>query len=71
MGQSHMVAWAEIRDNVKDVFEQTAMPGESTMEEDDCLFIQRTETDGSLEEVWIDWFVVSLDPPPIALPYEI
>lgn len=60
MGQSYMVAWAEIWDRVKDVFEQATTTGESTMKEDDCLFIQRADTDGSLEEAWFDWSIIPL-----------
>ena len=60
MGQSYKVAWAEIWENVKDVFEQAVITGESTMKEDDCLFIQRANTDGSLEEAWFDWSIIPL-----------
>lgn len=60
MGQSYMVAWAEIWDSVKDVFARATSTGESTMKEDDCLFIQRAETDGSLEEAWFDWSIIPL-----------
>ena len=60
MGQSYAVAWAEIWDSVKDVFEQATTTGESTMKEDDCLFIQRAKTDGGLEEAWFDWSIIPL-----------
>ena len=60
MGQSYREAWAEIWDNVKDVFHQATTTGESTMKEDDCLFIQRATTDGSLEEAWFDWSIIPL-----------
>lgn len=60
MGQSYQVAWAEIWDNVKDVFEIALQIGESTMKEDDCLFIQRAVTDSALEEAWFDWSIIPL-----------
>ena len=60
MGQSYSKAWAEIWDSVKDVFYQATTTGESTMKEDDCLFIQRATTDGSFEEAWFDWSIIPL-----------
>ena len=60
MGQSYKVAWAEIWDNVKDVFDIATRTGESTMKEDDCLFIDRAFTSGVLEEAWFDWSIIPL-----------
>ncbi|TKA63419.1 hypothetical protein B0A49_11401, partial [Cryomyces minteri] len=41
MGQSYAVAWAEIWDEVKDVFANAVATGEATMKDDDCLFMKR------------------------------
>lgn len=60
MGQSYKVAWAEIWESVKGFFDVATKTGESTMKEDDCLFIQRAKTDGKLEEAWFDWSLIPL-----------
>ena len=49
MGQSYKIAWAEIWDEVKEVFANARMTGQATMKDDDCLFIERS---GFLEETW-------------------
>ena len=60
MGQSYQEAWPEIWDNIREVFDAAVTTGESTMKEDDCLFIQRATTDGRLEEAWFDWSIIPL-----------
>lgn len=60
MGQSYKVAWAEIWDNVKDVFENARTTGQATMKDDDCLFIQRSAADGYLEETYFSWSIIPL-----------
>ena len=60
MGQSYREAWAEIWDSVKDVFHRATKMGQTTMKEDDCLFIQRATMVGSLEEAWFDWSIIPL-----------
>ena len=52
MGQSYREAWKEIWDEVKDVFAAARLTGESTMKDDDCLFVDRS---GFLEETYFSW----------------
>lgn len=52
MGTPYAVAWAEIWDNVKDSFAQARLTGQSTMKDDDRLFINRS---GFLEETYFSW----------------
>ena len=54
MGQSYKLAWAEIWYAVKDVFANAVLTGQSTMKDDDCLFIKRN---GYLEETYFSWYV--------------
>lgn len=56
MGQSYSVAWAEIWDDVKDVFANAKLTGEATMKDDDGLFIKRNDY---LEETYFSWSIVS------------
>ncbi|KAL1591205.1 hypothetical protein WHR41_00440 [Cladosporium halotolerans] len=57
MGQSYRVAWAEIWDNVKDVFANAKSTGEATMKDDDCLFIKRSDF---LEETYFSWSIIPM-----------
>ncbi|KAL8942219.1 MAG: hypothetical protein Q9216_001795 [Gyalolechia sp. 2 TL-2023] len=60
MGQSYRDAWAEIWDDVKDVFANARSTAQATMKDDDCLFIQRSGTDGFLEETYFSWSIIPL-----------
>ena len=60
MGQSYKDAWPEIWDKIEGVFDIAVKTGESTMKEDDCLFIQRAQTVGAFEEAWFDWSIIPL-----------
>ncbi|KAI9824621.1 MAG: hypothetical protein M1832_001711 [Thelocarpon impressellum] len=55
MGQSYTEAWAEIWDSVADVFESGRVTGESTMKDDDCIFMDRS---GFLEETYFSWSII-------------
>lgn len=57
MGQSYREAWAEIWDDVADVFANAQYSGLSTMKEDDSLFIRRT---GVLEEAYFSWSIIPI-----------
>ncbi|KAF1955204.1 hypothetical protein CC80DRAFT_415608 [Byssothecium circinans] len=57
MGQSYKVAWAEIWDEVKEVFNNARLTGQSTMKDDDCLFMMRS---GFLEETYFSWSIIPL-----------
>lgn len=57
MGQSYRDAWAEIWDEVKDVFASARQTGEATMKDDDCLFIKRSDY---LEEVYFSWSIIPM-----------
>ncbi|KAI4166054.1 MAG: hypothetical protein LQ342_000485 [Letrouitia transgressa] len=60
MGQSYRTAWAEIWDNVKDVFANAIATGQATMKDDDCLFIRRSSLPGFLEETFFSWSIIPL-----------
>jgi hypothetical protein len=57
MGQSYKVAWAEIWDEVKDVFTNARITGQATMKDDDCLFMKRS---GFLEETYFSWSIIPM-----------
>lgn len=57
MGQSYSVAWAEIWDEVKDVFANAKHTGEATMKDDDCLFMKRSDY---LEETYFSWSIIPM-----------
>ena len=57
MGKSYRVAWAEIWDEVKDVFASARTTGEATMKDDDCLFIKRSNC---LEETYFSWSIIPM-----------
>ncbi|KAF1914208.1 hypothetical protein BDU57DRAFT_478050 [Ampelomyces quisqualis] len=57
MGQSYKVAWAEIWDEVKDVFQNARITGQATMKDDDCLFMKRS---GFLEETYFSWSIIPM-----------
>ena len=57
MGQSYSVAWAEIWDEVKDVFAAAKSTGEATMKDDDCLFMWRNNY---LEETYFSWSIIPM-----------
>lgn len=57
MGQSYKVAWAEIWDEVKDVFANARTTGQATMKDDDCLFMKRN---GFLEETYFSWSIIPM-----------
>lgn len=60
MGQSYREAWAEIWDDVKDVFASARSTGQATMKDDDCLFMQRSGAPGCLEETYFSWSIIPL-----------
>lgn len=57
MGLSYTVAWAEIWDDIKPVFDNAWNSGQATMKHDDKLFIIRN---GFLEETFFNWSIVPL-----------
>ncbi|KAF2637356.1 hypothetical protein P280DRAFT_406875 [Massarina eburnea CBS 473.64] len=57
MGQSYKVAWAEIWNEVKDVFTNARQTGQATMKDDDCLFMMRS---GFLEETYFSWSIIPM-----------
>ncbi|KAK2625550.1 hypothetical protein QTJ16_004862 [Diplocarpon rosae] len=57
MGQSYKIAWAEIWPEIEGVFDNAKNSGQSTMKDDDCLFIRRN---GFLEESYFSWSIVPL-----------
>jgi len=57
MGQSYSEAWAEIWDDVKDVFANAKSTGEATMKDDDCLFMKRNSY---LEETYFSWSIIPM-----------
>ena len=57
MGQSYKIAWAEIWDEVKEVFSNARMTGQATMKDDDCLFVLRN---GFLEETYFSWSIIPM-----------
>ena len=57
MGQSYKEAWAEIWDEVSEVFANAKLTGEATMKDDDCLFMKRT---GFLEETYFSWSIIPM-----------
>lgn len=57
MGQSYAEAWAEIWDEVKEVFATAKHTGEATMKDDDCLFIKRNDY---LEETYFSWSIIPM-----------
>ena len=59
MGQSYREAWAEIWDDIEPVFEDATQKGQSTMRDDDCLFISRSAEE-NLEETYFSWSIIPL-----------
>ncbi|CZR55332.1 related to sensory transduction histidine kinase [Phialocephala subalpina] len=57
MGQSYKTAWAEIWPEIEGVFSNAKDSGQSTMKDDDCLFIRRN---GFLEESYFSWSIIPL-----------
>ncbi|KAL2063482.1 hypothetical protein VTL71DRAFT_5287 [Oculimacula yallundae] len=57
MGQSYKVAWSEIWTEIEGVFDSARHSGQSTMKDDDCLFLKRN---GFLEESYFSWSIVPL-----------
>ncbi|KAF2017723.1 hypothetical protein BU24DRAFT_432348 [Aaosphaeria arxii CBS 175.79] len=57
MGQSYKIAWAEIWDDVKEVFANARLTGQATMKDDDCLFMKRN---GFLEETYFSWSIIPM-----------
>ncbi|MCJ1350250.1 MAG: hypothetical protein MMC33_000231 [Icmadophila ericetorum] len=57
MGQSYEVVWSEIWFAVKDVFANARLTGQSTMKDDDQLFLRRS---GYLEETYFSWSIIPL-----------
>ena len=60
MGQPYQEAWPEIWDSVEGVFADAKISGQSTMKDDDCLFMNRAMTDGFLEETFFSWSIIPL-----------
>ena len=57
MGSRYEDAWVEIWSAIADVFATAMTSAQSTMKDDDCLFIQRV---GSLEETYFSWSIIPL-----------
>ncbi|KAE9368499.1 hypothetical protein N431DRAFT_414964 [Stipitochalara longipes BDJ] len=57
MGQSYKTAWAEIWSDIEGVFSSAKESGQSTMKDDDCLFLRRN---GFLEESYFSWSIIPL-----------
>ncbi|KAF2417442.1 hypothetical protein EJ08DRAFT_666488 [Tothia fuscella] len=57
MGANYRDAWAEIWDDVKDVFANARITGQATMKDDDCLFINRSNF---LEETYFSWSIIPM-----------
>ena len=57
MGQRYSEAWHEIWHLLVDVFTEAKSTGQSTMKDDDCLFITRS---GFLEETYFSWSIIPL-----------
>lgn len=57
MGQRYRDAWAEIWDDVKDVFANAKSTGQATMKDDDCLFMKRHNY---LEETYFSWSIIPM-----------
>ncbi|KAI9047730.1 hypothetical protein LZ554_008440 [Drepanopeziza brunnea f. sp. 'monogermtubi'] len=57
MGQSYKTAWAEIWPEIEAVFDNAKNSGQSTMKDDDCLFVKRN---GFLEESYFSWSIIPL-----------
>jgi PAS domain S-box-containing protein len=57
MGTSYRDAWAEIWDDVKDVFANAKISGEATMKDDDCLYVRRSNY---LEECYFSWSIIPM-----------
>ncbi|KAI9837003.1 MAG: hypothetical protein M1819_000652 [Sarea resinae] len=57
MGQVYTVGWAEIWVHVKDSFAAAKLTAQSTMKDDDCLFLGRN---GYLEESYFSWSIIPL-----------
>lgn len=57
MGQKYSEAWHEIWHLLVDVFTEAKLTGQSTMKDDDCLFITRS---GFLEETYFSWSIIPL-----------
>ena len=57
MGKSYEMVWSEIWFAVKDVFATARLTGQSTMKDDDQLFMRRS---GYLEETYFSWSIIPL-----------
>ncbi|PMD38172.1 hypothetical protein L207DRAFT_545365 [Hyaloscypha variabilis F] len=57
MGQSYKTEWAEIWSDIEGVFSSAKESGQSTMKDDDCLFLRRN---GFLEESYFSWSIIPL-----------
>ena len=57
MGLPYSKAWPEIWDVIEKVFETATKTGQSTMKDDDCLFLNRS---GFLEETYFSWSIIPL-----------
>ena len=57
MGRPYREAWSEIWDDVKDVFSMAKLTGQSTMKDDDCLFLKRSNY---LEETYFSWSIIPM-----------
>lgn len=56
-GQSYRDAWSEIWGEIEGVFTSARESGQSTMKDDDCLFLRRN---GFLEESYFSWSIIPL-----------
>lgn len=54
MGQPYSEAWAEIWEEIEDVFASARLTGEATSKDDDCLYVRRNDF---LEETYFSWSI--------------
>lgn len=60
MGQMYREAWPEIWEDIEPIFDNARLTGQATMKDDDCLFIERSNSPGFLEETYFSWSLIPL-----------
>ncbi|PQE29971.1 hypothetical protein CJF32_00000632 [Rutstroemia sp. NJR-2017a WRK4] len=56
-GKSYKVEWAEIWDELGEIFDKAKNAAQATMKDDDCLFLKRN---GYFEETYFSWSIIPL-----------
>jgi hypothetical protein len=56
-GKSYRVEWAEIWDELGEIFDKARNAAQATMKDDDCLFLKRN---GYFEETYFSWSIIPL-----------